>query len=110
MTRKQIRYLLFRIRTAAEGGSECPEPPENFKKSFESQAKFLGWPSFGVTWDVGGRIPNEDNPLIDATSKESDQWTIVLREESLDDAWNTVLARVVTPLPEAATQEINHND
>ena len=58
MNRKDIRYLLFRIKTEAEGGVETPPLPAGFIKSFETQIKFQGWLSFGVTWDVGGRVPN----------------------------------------------------
>ena len=68
-------------------------------RGFSFQKKFQGWNNFGVTWDVGGRVPNEDNPLEDATTKEKSPWVIVMRDESLDEAWNKVLDRVVTPLP-----------
>ena len=102
MTRKQIRYLLFRLKSDSEGVSKAPALPKGFKKSFSSQKKFQGWNNFGVTWDVGGRVPNEDQPHEDATSKEPSGWVIVMRDESLDEEWDRVLADVVTPLPGAA--------
>ena len=103
MNRKNIRYVLFRLKSQEEGVSDASDViPENFEKTFSSQKKFRGWSSFGVTWDVGGRVPDEFNPLEDATSKEDSPWVIVMRDESIDEAWNKVLQRVVTPLPEVA--------
>lgn len=99
MTRKQIRYLLFRLKTQTDEGLDTPKLNKGFKKSFESQKKFQGWSSFGVTWDVGGRILNDDNPIHDTTSIEESPWTIVLRDKSLDEAWNDVLRKVVPELP-----------
>lgn len=100
MLRKEIRYKLFRLKTEAEGGAKAPEMDKGFKKSFEAQKKFQGWMSFGVTWDIGGRTPNEENPTIDATTTEESHWTVVLRDVSLDDAWNEVLSKVVVELTE----------
>ena len=101
MNRKEIRYLLFRIRSEEEGVSKvgAKSLPKGFKKGFSTQKKFQGWNNFGVTWDVGGREPNEDNPHEDATSREPSPWVIVMRDESLDAEWNKVLTRVVVPLP-----------
>lgn len=105
MNRKQIRYNLFRLKTEAEGGTKAPKLEKGFKKSFESQKKFQGWISFGVTWDVGGRVLNEDFPHEDTTSREESPWTIVLRDKSLDEAWNDVLREVVTEIPEEFLEE-----
>jgi hypothetical protein len=67
MTKKDIRYLLFRIRTEAEGATKAPPLPRGFKKGFEEQEHFDGWERFGITWDV---IP-------------ADPWTTYRREKSL---------------------------
>ena len=99
MNRKDIRYLMFRLKTEVEGGNIAPELPKGFKKTFETQKKFQGWLSFGVTWDVGGRVLTEENPNADTTSDENSFWTIVLRNESLDEAWNKVLEKVVVEIP-----------
>ena len=40
-----------------------------------------------------------DNPIEDATTAESSSWTIVLRDKSLDEAWNDVLREVVPEIP-----------
>ena len=102
MTRKQIRYLLFRLKTQTESGVETPKLPKGFRKSFTTQKKFQGWTSFGVTWDVGGRIPNEDNPHSDTTSEEESAWTVVMRDKSLDELWNDQLEKSLTPLEEVS--------
>ena len=100
MNRKDIRYLLFRLKSHGEGVCDIGDlAPEGFEKGFSSQKKFQGWNNFGVTWDVGGRTPNEDNPAEDATSREKSPWVIVMRDESLDAEWNKILSRVVVPLP-----------
>lgn len=106
MERKEIRYKLFRLKTQAEGGNKAPKMPKGFKKTFESQKKFQGWLSFGVTWDVGGRKLTEENPNEDTTSEENCCWTIVLRDESLDDAWNKVLEKVVVEIPKELLRKI----
>ena len=99
MTRKQIRYLLFRLKNELENGVPVGGLPDNFKAAFIHQKKFQGFNNFGVSWDVGGRIPNEQFPHEDATTKEPSAWVIVMRDESLDDAWNRVLSKVVVTLP-----------
>lgn len=87
LTRRQIRYLLFRLRTQEIGGAKAPTKlPRGFKKSFTEQPKFRGWASFGVTWDVAEK---PDSP-----------WTIVFRDKSLEQEWNEVLIEKVPVLTE----------
>jgi hypothetical protein len=84
MNRRQIRYLLARIRSQATGVCEdVPEMPEGFKETFESQDAFRGWIAYTVTWDVD----------------ETDPWKVVTLKKSLEDEWQEKLNEVVPELP-----------
>lgn len=84
MTRREIRYLLARIRSQLQGVCEdVPELPEGFKETFEGQPAFRGWAAYTVTWDVC----------------EDDQWLVVPLKKSLEDEWHELLMEVVPELP-----------
>lgn len=84
MTRRQIRYLISRLRTEATGGVGPPVLPDGFRESFERQDKFRGWPNYQKVWDV-----------------DESGWGIVLLDISAEDAWNKLLMEKVPELPEA---------
>jgi len=83
MTRRQIRYLISRLRTAATGGVEPPDLPEGFAETFERQDKFRGWANYQKIWDV-----------------DESGWNIVLLDISAEEAWNKLLLEKVPELPE----------
>ena len=83
MTRRQIRYLLARLKTEATGGVKPPKLPEGFRESFERQDKFRGWPNYQVVWDV-----------------DDSGWGIALLDISAEEAWNNLLMEKVPELPE----------
>jgi len=83
MTRRQIRYLLQRLRTEAMGGVEPPILPKGFRESFERQHKFRGWGNYQRVWDV-----------------DDSGWNIVLLDISAEEAWNQLLLEKVPELPE----------
>jgi len=77
LTRRQIRYICFRIQTEEAGGfqldsegflSSAPE----LKAHLEGQEDFGGWDKFAKTWDV-----DEKAPLV-----------AVLRTSSIASDWN----------------------
>lgn len=51
MTRRQLRYRLYRIRTANTGGPGHGQT-KAFREGWEGQEHFDGWENFALTWDV----------------------------------------------------------
>lgn len=85
MRRREIRYLLGRVKTNELEGVKLPKLPDGFKQSFESQERFRGWPSFMVTWDV-----------------DDSGWQIVMLDKSAEQAWNELLTEKVPALTEVS--------
>lgn len=83
LTRRDIRYLCFRLKTEADGGPEAPELPQGFRETFEGQELFRGWAAFGVSWDVD----------------QEDFWKIVILKESLARQWERTLLEKVPIFP-----------
>ena len=81
LTKRQVRYWLFRFKTEAEGGTNSNGAPEGLREHFESQPMFGGWKKFAVDWDV-----NEDSPL-----------ELAYRNFSVWEEWDRVLVRVTDP-------------
>lgn len=91
MNRRQIRYLISRLRTEATGGVAAPELPDGFRESFERQDKFRGWSNYQKVWDV-----------------DESGWNIVLLDVSAEEAWNALLLEKVPELPEALSGKQGH--
>lgn len=91
MNRRQIRYLISRLRTAETGGVDVPELPEGFAETFERQDKFRGWSNYQRVWDV-----------------DDSGWNIVLLDISAEQAWNDLLAEKVPELPEELRGSESH--
>lgn len=90
LTRRNIRYICFRIQTALGGGAKIDKDEngimqyaEDIKKHMESQEDFGGWDRFGKTWDA-----DDKSPLV-----------IVARTSSIQSQWNTILKEEVKELP-----------
>lgn len=90
LTKRQIRYICFRLQTEAEGGNPAlPEDraPMSFvakvKKHMESQDDFGGWKMFAKTWDV-----DEKSPLV-----------VIPRISSIYSDWNNVMKKEAKDLP-----------
>jgi len=91
MTRRQIRYWLFRFRTETEeNGASAEGSPEGLREKFEDMEWFQNWENFGITWDV----------------HDEDFFRIVPLKQSLSDQWNRVLEEKV---PELIKDE-THNE
>jgi hypothetical protein len=83
LTRRQVRYLCFRLQNEADGGNKAPKEAKELKGHMESQSDFGGWSNFTRTWDV-----DEKAHLV----------VVTLRRSQLDD-WNSVLAKNARDLP-----------
>ena len=91
LTRRQVRYWLFRKFNEANGGASSEGAPSELINSFEGMAAFSfcgGWASFGNKWDISTEEP----------------WGIVPLEKSLLAQWNEYCeknAREFTPKEKA---------
>jgi len=74
-TRKEVRYLLYRLRTEAEGKGAAASDP-GFRAAFEGQPLFKGWRFFASLWDVA----------------LSDPMRVVSRDNSEQAEWDAVVA------------------
>lgn len=91
LTRRQIRYICFRLQTQAEEGGPVASGNESgpmslvheIKKHMESQDDFGEWKMFAKTWDV-----DEKSPLV-----------VVKRTSSIYTNWNNVLKKGAKDLP-----------
>jgi hypothetical protein len=81
--RRQVRYWLFRFRTAAEGGASAKGAPSGLRERFEDHPHFGGWENYGVTWDV-----SDDDPSV-----------LVPLRVSLEVQWNTEAMASARELP-----------
>ncbi|OGE28863.1 hypothetical protein A2867_02870 [Candidatus Daviesbacteria bacterium RIFCSPHIGHO2_01_FULL_40_11] len=86
LTRRNIRYICFRIQTEALGGAKADKEKEGImqyvdevKEHMESQDDFGGWDKFAKTWDV-----DDKTQLVAVTRKSSIQtdWNIILKKEA----------------------------
>jgi hypothetical protein len=90
LTRRNIRYICFRLQTEAEGGPKA-KPDQGgimsnvlmVKKRLEAQEEFGGWKKFAKTWDVG----------------EKETLVAVSRFSSIQNDWNKVLKKEAKDLP-----------
>ncbi len=86
LTRRNIRYICFRLQTEAQGGAKADKEAEGImqyvykvREHLESQDDFGGWDKFAKTWDV-----DEKSPLVAVrrTSSIHSQWNKVLKDEA----------------------------
>ncbi|MDD5416190.1 MAG: hypothetical protein PHE48_04275 [Candidatus Daviesbacteria bacterium] len=90
LTRRQIRYLCFRLQTEIEGGNKATREEtglmsfvDRIKEHMEQQEDFGGWNMFAKTWDV-----DEKSPLV-----------VVKRTSSIYSDWNKILKEEAKELP-----------
>jgi hypothetical protein len=82
LTRHEVRYWLFRFRTAETGGASAEGAPLGLRERFEGHPHFSGWSSFGVTWDVA-----------------EDPFVLVPLRHSLEEQWNSQAWAAARPMP-----------
>ncbi len=90
LTRRNIRYICFRLQTEATGGAKAKKEKEGImafvdkiKEHMEDQEDFGGWDKFAKTWDV-----DEKSPLV-----------AVKRNSSIQTEWNKILKEETKELP-----------
>ena len=92
LTRREVRYWLFRFGTEARGDAKANGAPPGLKAHFEEQMddlniRFLNkkdfWDNFAKKWDVD----------------EDDYWSVVPSKFSVWDEWEAVLRQVAPVLP-----------
>ena len=89
LTRRQIRYICFRLQIEAEGGNKAKKDNgplkfiDEIKEHMETQDNFGGWEKFAQTWDV-----DEKSPLV-----------VVNRTMSIQSEWNKIVEKEARDLP-----------
>jgi len=93
LTRSNIRYICFRLKTESEGGPKASPTDAGVmshvaevKEHMEPQDGFGGWDKFGITWDV-----DKISPLV-----------VMRRKTSLETEWNKVVNANARELPAAS--------
>ena len=96
LTKRNIRYICFRIQTELGGGAKANKERDGImqfvgdvRNHMESQKDFDGWGNFAKTWDV-----DEKSPL-----------TVILRKSSIQNNWNNFLKRQAKELPTEKEQK-----
>ncbi|GAH00147.1 unnamed protein product [marine sediment metagenome] len=77
LSRREVRYHLYRIRTYEEGGSS--HKANALKEYYERQKGFTNWSGFARTWDVG----------------DEGHHKIVEREFTEEQEWNSELSSLI---------------
>ena len=93
LSKREIRYWLFRFQNANNGGSPAKGAPPGLKKHFEEYGFFThlgGWSGFAKLWDV-----NPDAPL-----------EVVPRDKSVIEEWNEVLVANAKELPRKKKRKV----
>ena len=87
LTKRKIRYWLFRFKTEHSGGNSAEGYPEGLKEHFELNEDFLGWDLFNESkgWDVKTNSPLETKPLRFGS----------------DELWNKELKKNLRELPDS---------
>ena len=90
LTRRNVRYICFRIQNQEKGGVKPPfnekgimEHMQEIKDHMEGQEDFGGWAKFAITWDVD----------------EKSYFVIVKRKSSIYSEWNRVVDKEAKDLP-----------
>jgi hypothetical protein len=86
LTRRNIRYLCFRIKAEECGGEKAAGDGilshlDEVKEHMSDQSDFGGWDKFGVTWDV-----DEKAHLVVVRLKRSleSEWIAVIKKNAID--------------------------
>ena len=78
LTRREVRYHLYRIRTHEEGGTS--HRSNQIKSYYEVQEDFTTWSDFARKWDIG---------------PEPQHHKIVKRRFTEEQEWNQELSSLV---------------
>jgi len=75
LSRSQVRYYLYRIRTAEENGIEDKET--NIKEFYQKQKGFTNWKEFARIWDIDEE--GKHYRIIRRSMTEEEEWTSQLK-------------------------------
>lgn len=78
LKRSDVRYWLYRIRTAFEKKEPIPEEALPFKEYYEKQKGFCGWDKFAMIWDIGEQ--GQHHLIIRRAMTEVEEWEGILRQ------------------------------
>lgn len=83
LTRREVRYWLFRFRKEVLQSVSSNGSPKGLKGHFEKQKGFKTWKDFAVKWDVPPGEPNDIVPLQMMPRKFSvwEEWQATMRSE-----------------------------
>lgn len=79
MLRREVRYLLYRIRSREELGRPV-DLPEGFEDIFQNQEDFTSWVEFARRWDVGDE--GDHLRVVPLNRSEEERWNRRLEEIS----------------------------
>ena len=83
LSRRKLRYWLFRFRTEAIQSVSSNGAPAGLKQHFERLSNFTDWKEFAVKWDVPPGEATEPVPLEIISRKFSvwEEWQATMRSE-----------------------------
>jgi len=83
LSRRKLRYWLFRFRTEAIQSVSTNSAPKGMKEFFENLEGFTNWKEFAVTWDVPPGDPRQPVPMKIVPRKFSvwEEWQATMRSE-----------------------------
>lgn len=107
--RRRVRYLLYRLRNEAEGGTAAPElePSEGvsldeLKSLISGQPGFTRWEDFATNWDLPADTRIErDGRNVREVQIEWPGPVVVHRLRGEMQEWNAHLETAAKPLPVA---------
>lgn len=106
ITRKQLRYWCYRLKTESDGGADSDAPQEisDFLESKEIWPLTGGWSNFSVTWDINdplGEKPEAYNQaqMSKRVEQNIENFDIVARTKPIEDMWNSHLQSVAKEMP-----------
>ena len=83
LSRRKLRYWLFRFRTEALQSVSSNGAPAGMKEFFENLPRFTNWTEFAVRWDVPPGDPRQPVPMQIISRKFSvwEEWQATMRQE-----------------------------
>ena len=117
ITRKQVRYWLYRLANEEDGGAEANAPQEiiDFFSDKEVWALTGGWNHFAKTWDINDPAGERPEGALEAQAAKRvvqslDNFDIIARDESISEVWNVHLNDNVKELPIKKVKKVKKAD
>jgi len=86
LTRRNIRYICFRLKAEACGGERATGDGilahvDEVKEHMSDQSDFGGWDRFGITWDLDEKA---HFVVVQLRSSLESQWNAVVKTNAID--------------------------